>query len=97
MARGGDLQLVQNPHVSNVLPVDRMNHLYCMYVPLSFKYMQMQKKQPFDNAPEFNALFCIYIFSQTGRKKKTTTNREGPEFIENLSPSLKKSTCKNWV
>ena len=38
VARESDLEEVQNPHVSNVLPVDRMKHFYCMYVPLSFSF-----------------------------------------------------------
>ena len=63
VARESDLQKVPNPHVSSVLPVDRVNHFYYIHVPLSFKYMQMQKRQPLDNATEFNAFFCIYVFS----------------------------------
>ena len=101
VARESDLQEVPNPHVSSVLPVDRMNHFYYIHVPLSFKYMQMQKRRPLDNATEFNAFFCIYVFSQRDRQKiqllicRGQNSLKMPHRSHSLS-SIKKSLCENW-
>lgn len=85
-------------HISNVLPVDRMNHFYCMYAPLSFKYMQMQKNQPLDNATEFNAFFCIYEFSQRQKKKIQLLRCRGQNSLKIclFLSIIKKNVCKNW-
>lgn len=101
VARESDLQEVPNPHVSSVLPVDRMNHFYYIHVPLSFKYMQMQKRRPLDNATEFNAFFCIYVFSQRDRQKiqllicRGQNSLKMPHRSRSLS-GIKKSLCENW-
>lgn len=72
MAEESDLQEVQIPHIFHVLPVDKNESFFLHIHILLFKYIQIQKKHPLDNATEFNVLFCIYIFSQV--EKNTTTN-----------------------